>query len=89
MSKGNAKHEKQEDYFGILGTDISYAKPEVPQTPPIQSSELAFNNVLEAFEDIDVRKLTDEKLKAYLDVAYESYVYAEAITDIRRRRGRK
>ena len=80
------------DYVGRIGNDVYYPKPTEPQAPPIKPTqtppegELA--KTIQAFDAVDCRRLNDVQLQAYMDVAYESYIYAETIIDTRRKRGK-
>lgn len=77
------------DYVGRIGNDMYYPKPTEPQAPPIRpkqaipEDELA--KVIQAFDEVDIRKADDAQLNAYMDVAYYSYLYAEALINKRER----
>ena len=75
------------DYVGKIGNDMYYPKPTEPQAPPIKSKTPTegLNAIIQAFENVDIRKISDEQLQKYFDVAYDSYVYAETIINKRER----
>ena len=76
------------DYVGKIGNDMCYPKPTEPQAPPVKSKTPTeeLDDIITAFDNVDVRKISDGQLQKYFDVAYESYVYAETIIDHRRRK---
>ena len=78
------------DYVGKTGNDMYYPKPTEPQAPPIKSKTPTeeLDDIIQAFDNVDIRKADDVQLQAYMDVAYESYIYAETIIDTIRKRGK-
>lgn len=78
------------DYVGKIGNDMYYPKPTEPQATPIKSKipTEELDDVITAFDNVDARKISDEQLQRYFDVAYESYIYAETIINKRERLGK-
>lgn len=87
MSEINANYETQERYLGKVGNDMYYAKPIVPQTPTIRTKPPTdeIDAIIQAFDSVDIRKADDAQLRAYMNVAYDSYIYAEALINKRER----
>lgn len=77
------------DYVGKVGNDMYYPKPTEPQAPPIKSKTPTegLNAIIQAFDSVDIRKADDAQLRAYMNVAYDSYIYAEALINKRERTG--
>lgn len=75
------------DYVGKIGNDMYYPKPTEPQAPPIKSKTPTegLNAIIQAFDEVDIRKADDAQLNAYMNVAYESYLYAEVLINKRER----
>lgn len=75
------------DYVGRIGNDMYYPKPSEPQSPPIKPKTPMgeLDNIIAAFDNIDIRKADDAQLNAYMNVAYESYLYAEVLINKRER----
>ena len=75
------------DYVGKIGNDMHYPKQTEPQTPPVspKMSTDAIDDIIQAFDYVDIRKADDAQLRAYMNVAYDSYVYAEALINRRER----
>lgn len=59
------------------------AEIEAEEKQAIPEDELA--NVIQAFDEVDIRKADDAQLNAYMNVAYESYLYAEVLINKRER----
>lgn len=47
----------------------------------------AISRLIQAFDNVDIRKADDAQLRAYMNVAYDSYIYAEALINKRERMG--
>ena len=45
----------------------------------------AISRLIQAFDNVDIRKADDAQLRAYMNVAYDSYIYAEALINKRER----
>ena len=45
----------------------------------------AIARIIKSFDNVDIRKADDAQLRAYMNVAYDSYVYAEALINKRER----
>lgn len=48
-------------------------------------ADLAISRIIKSFDNVDLRKADDTQLRAYMNVAYDSYVYAEALINKRER----
>ena len=75
------------DYVGKIGNDMYYPKPTKPQALPIKSKTPTeeLDDIIQAFDYVDIRKADDAQLRAYMNVAYDSYIYAEALINKRER----
>lgn len=77
------------DYVGKIGNDMYYPKQTEPQAPPIRPKQPTPENdltkIVKAFDEVDIRKISDADLRFYMDVAYYSYLYAEALINKRER----
>ena len=61
--------------------DINLANQGFYHPDPI--ADLA--TVIQAFDSVDIRKADDAQLRAYMNVAYDSYIYAESLINKRER----
>ena len=43
------------------------------------------DDIITVFDNVDIRKADDAQLRAYMNVAYDSYIYAEALINKRER----
>ena len=49
------------------------------------TADPAIERIIKSFDNVDLRKADDAQLRAYMNVAYDSYVYAEALINKRER----
>lgn len=49
------------------------------------TADPAIARIIKSFDNVDLRKADDAQLRAYMNVAYDSYVYAEALINKRER----
>lgn len=54
-----------------------------------EEPDVDFIRLLDSFDTIDLDSLTNKQLTAYLKVAYENHVYAEAVIDKREQQRRR
>ena len=49
------------------------------------TADPAIARIIKSFDNVDLRKADDDQLDAYMNVAYESYLYAEVLINKRER----
>ena len=49
------------------------------------TADPAIARIIKSFDNVDIRKADDAQLRSYMNVAYDSYVYAEALINKRER----
>ena len=49
------------------------------------TADPAIARIIKSFDNVDLRKADDAQLRAYMNVAYDSYIYAEALINKRER----
>ena len=49
------------------------------------TADPAIERIIKSFDNVDLRKADDAQLRAYMNVAYDSYIYAEALINKRER----
>ena len=65
--------------LGDIWVDMEDIKPVDDIADP------AIERLIQAFDRVDIRKVDDTQLRAYMNVAYDSYIYAEALINKRER----
>ena len=92
MSEVKGNYDTQEEYIGRVGNDMCYPKPTEPQAHLLDlnkpTPENDLTKIVKAFDEVDIRKISDADLRFYMDVAYYSYLYAEALINKRERLGK-
>lgn len=89
MSETNANYETQEEYLGKIGRDMHYAKPAMPQTPPVARGPMTdqeLKAILKSLHFVEPSALTDVQLSYFKADAWASYRFAEMESEKRERR---